>query len=171
MDKVKRKVAKHEGKRMVAKKEYGFREQLEKGQEYEAKVVEQFKRWYTVEEATKEDQRDGIDFFIQKGGDRLGVEVKADSLTQKTGNVFMESWSVMEKDKKGWVFTSKADILVYIVLPHDAYATKMETIRNHITGWFSVNGERYVRNKGYTSAGTPVPLEEFKKVCPLKFKV
>lgn len=153
-------------------KTYDFKEQLAKGQETEWRVAERFRKWYDVEEATKEQQRSGVDFYItDPKGKRMGVEVKADALTQKTGNVFMEAWSVLEKEKKGWVFTSTADILVYVVLPHDAYSMRMQDVRGLLSEWYKRYDEKHVKNKGYTTVGVPVPLERFAAACPLKFKI
>jgi len=156
---------------------YSFSEQLERGQHWEGILDEYFERWYNIREATRDEQRRGIDRWFRyipgPGGQditrthpaQIPVEYKADDKTSTTGNVFIETDSIVEKDKPGWAWKSEAEILVYLAIPDTLYIAKMKNVRRRIRQWRGLYGSRRVKNEYWTSRGIPVPEEEFARVC------
>jgi hypothetical protein len=147
---------------------YSFSEQLERGQHWEGVLDEYFARWYNIREATRDEQRKGIDRWFHPADQdypMTAVEYKADDKTSTTGNVFIETDSVVEKDKPGWAWKSEAEILVYLAIPDTLYIIRMEKVRKMIRVWRSLYGTRNVRNEYWTSRGIPVPEEEFGRMC------
>lgn len=152
-------------------KTYSFVEQLEKGQKAERILDEYFSKWYLIADVSMDTQRKGIDriftrqAFSEPIQPTINVEYKADEKTQSTGNVFIETMSVMEMGKYGWAWTSQADMLVYLAIPDTIYIVPPVKIREIIPEWTKTYGVRTVRNKAYKSCGIPVPEEEFAKIC------
>lgn len=153
-------------------KTYSFVEQLEKGQKAEKALDEYFSRWYIIHDVSMDTQKKGIDRIFSRTAvhadpihPTINVEYKADEKTQSTGNVFIETMSVMEMGKYGWAWTSQADMLVYLAIPDTIYIVPPIKIREMIPEWTKTYGVRTVRNKAYKSCGIPVPEEEFAKVC------
>jgi hypothetical protein len=156
---------------------YSFIDQLEQGQHWEGVLDEYFSTWYTIREATRDEQRKGIDRWFRRipgpGGQDItrthpapiAVEYKADDKTDKTGNVFIETDSVVEKDKPGWAWKSEADILVYLAIPDTLYIAQMKNVRRMIPEWRRGYGTRNVHNQYWTSRGIPVPEEAFQMIC------
>lgn len=151
---------------------YDFVEQLEKGQAAEKVLDEYFSKWYLISDVSMDTQRKGIDRIFTRQGDSaepiqptINVEYKMDEKTQQTGNVFIETMSVMEMGKYGWAWVSQADMLVYLAIPDTIYIVQPVKIREMIPEWTKKFGVRTVRNKHYKSCGIPVPEEEFAKIC------
>ncbi len=152
----------------MASKTYGFNTQLQQGADGEALLDEYFSRYYRIRKAEMDDQRRGIDRFFEAPWlpRPEGVEYKTDSLTQRTGNVFIETFSVVEKNVLGWARKSEADILVYFALPDTICMAYMEEVKEKVDEWLEMYGQRSVRNRGYTSMGIPVPRDTFwNDVC------
>lgn len=149
---------------------YSFAEQLERGQHWEGVLDSYFSTWYNIREASRDEQRRGIDRWFRRktGGEEVSVEIKADDKTSKTGNLFIETVSVLEKNKPGWAWKSEADILVYLAIPDTLYIVPMREVRRRIPEWRDEYGTRNVRNKGWTSVGIPVPEEEFVGICKVR---
>jgi len=149
---------------------YSFAEQLERGVHWEGVLDEFFKRWYNIREATREEQRKGIDrwFWYIDSEDMdnpFPVEYKADDMTRKTGNVFVETMSVVERNKVGWAWKSEAEILAYLAIPDRLYIAEMKNVREMIPRWRDWFGERPVKNDYWTTRGIPVPEGNFAQVC------
>lgn len=152
---------------------YSFAEQLERGQHWEGVLDEYFSKWYYIVEASREEQRKGIDRWFQRNQGiaqvvptgPIAVEYKADDKTSTTGNVFIETDSVVEKDKPGWAWKSEAQILVYLAIPDTLYIAQMTNVRRMIPEWRRAYGLRNVRNEYWTSRGIPVPEEAFEMIC------
>ncbi len=149
---------------------YDFNTQLKQGAEGEQELDDFFSRWYVINPATAEQQRQGIDRTYTVIDSRISktVEYKSDTTASKTGNAFVEVVSV-ETDqvcKLGWAHTSKADILLYF-LPSDGlvYVLKMDDLRRKLGKWIQRYKTRYVANVGYKSAGLIVPLREFEQMA------
>jgi len=141
--------------------------------EGEAVLDRYFKQWYDVAPASEAQQRDGIDrvFSCQKTGRRFTVEYKADGVAARTGNAFVETWSVAEDKRRGWAYTSHAQMLIYFVPQTGAiYMASMLKIKEMLETWTADYREKSVKNSGkngnpYTTKGLPVPLLEFARCC------
>lgn len=120
-------------------------------------------------EKDKRYQPIGIDYFWLRhtGGRTLthSVEVKTD--TWDTGNFYLELVANVGKAKPGWMFSSEAEWLAYIVVPtHKLYFMPLEELRD----WYIES--RYTdsrhwkttftgsRQSGYQSQGVPCPIDE-----------
>lgn len=155
----------------MAQPVYDFVEQLERGQHWEGVLDEYFGRWYNIREATRDEQRKGIDRWFHPGdadGPMWAVEYKADDKTSKTGNVFVETMSIVERNKPGWAWKSEADMLVYLAIPDTLYIVPMGDVRKRIPEWRLEHGTRRVKNKAWTTVGIPVPEEDFAKICKVR---
>lgn len=151
----------------MSQKTYSFVEQLDIGEQYEDVLDEYFGQWYEIAEVDINQQRKGIDriFTGKSGGDSKTIEYKADEKTQDTGNVFIETWSVMEMGKYGWAWTCQADMLIYLAIPDTIYMIQPIKVRESIPKWEKRYGLKTVKNKHYTSAGITVPIGVFELSC------
>jgi hypothetical protein len=144
---------------------YAFKTQLSKGERAEAELTKHFEEWFVIREVSRAEQRAGIDRIFQPkdGGPVLKVEMKTDWTASKTGNAFVETISVDTTGKKGWAYTSQADVLLYY-LPDDLliYWMPFATLRFHLPRWCQYP-TRKITNSGYCTYGLLVPLAEFEK--------
>ena len=152
---------------------YNFQKQLEKGQVQEMRVEDFLRgRGWKVTQTDMSEQRRGIDRWLHNSmnPEAIGVEMKADFQAHRTGNAYIETVSVgryVGKDfvveKDGWLYTSQADYLFYLVVetgklylttPKDR-REQMETKRYHgVT----------VKNNGYQGRGLLLPLKELENI-------
>lgn len=149
-----------------------FGESFKRGQVHEADLDAYFGLTYFIEPATREQQRMGIDrIFTSVAGMSFSVEYKADVRAAETGNVAVETASVAEQDKPGWVYTSLAQVIVYYVPPH-GYALWCDAmdLKRHASLWAQMYGVRDVPNRDYTTQIVAVPMAEFQqRTRPLVF--
>lgn len=83
-------------------------------------ATEMKKRWpeIQVQDVSEDDdyRRKEIDFILVKpDGATLTIEIKSD-LNAWSKNLFIETWGNKSINRKGWLYTSEADVLVYIFL-------------------------------------------------------
>jgi len=147
---------------------YDFATKLHEGQKHEQFIDEFSGKWYAIREATRDEQRRGIDriFTEKKTGIVTTVEYKADTTASRTGNAFVETVSVDTANKPGWAYTSQANWLLYY-LPQDGliYLWEFATLRRHLPRWVKQYPARAIPNKGYKTHGVLVPLAEFEQFC------
>lgn len=145
---------------------YGFAEQLKAGQAHEHFLDEYSGRWFEITEATREQQRQGIDriYTAKATGVVTTVEYKADTTASRTGNAFVETISVDTVMKPGWAYSSQADWLLYY-LPVDGliYFFEFAKFRQHLPRWVEQFPTRAIPNNGYKTHGLLVPLEQFER--------
>ena len=73
---------------------YDFEKQFEIGTQHEQILDEYFQRYFWVEPASRQEQRQGIDRWFQApDGSWMSVEYKADMTAGRTGNAFIETIS------------------------------------------------------------------------------
>ena len=165
---------------------YDFATQLAKGKEVERKLdlffADQFDR---IEEVTMLYERKGIDRVYWKDGRSWDVEYKADFKAHATGNFFAETVAYgtyedgqFKTGKPGWVFTSQADILIYVVMSpkeEEGLGTAYLARPRDLRAWMDAWAERYrsvqVRNNGFQGRGLLVPLRELEKVSVIKIAI
>lgn len=151
--------------------EYGFDEQLRKGEKYEAILDERFKAWFRIKPASKYDQNNGIDrIFTRKlDGCVFTVEYKADFQAHETGNVFIETVSVDRAGKRGWVLQTRAQIIAYYIVhdkrAHLLYGADMKTALPQWARQYREGSANNVdaRRGNYASRGILVPIGEFTR--------
>lgn len=116
-------------------------------------------------------QKLGVDFVL----DGVRYDTKFDTKAMATGNIALETVS-RKKDgqiiKKGWVYESKADCIVYIYLENSdwsAYfftpAETRELVKQH------PNNIKLIKNFGYESEVILIPLDSLSHKKKLSFPV
>lgn len=154
---------------------YDFDRQMRQGDEA-ALFLDTFFRGkgYTIREATRDEQRAGIDraFTSPRDGKTWLVEYKADSAAARTGNAFIETISVDAAGKMGWALTAKADILVYYVPPTGTiYVIQFKAIQWELPRWIRDYPPRHAQNNGYSTHGIIIPLAELEKAAMRVYQV
>ncbi len=148
----------------MATKTYSFVEQLEKGAEGEAVLDKYFEQWYDIIEATRGEQLGKkIDrWFRPKDAHGLkpwtAIEYKTDNWTDRTNNIFLETWSKYPSSA-GWLYRTQADKVIYYALPDTLYILDRQFLLKHAEDFRQKYGEKPVKNVGYISKGIPVPVD------------
>ncbi|MCL6447845.1 MAG: hypothetical protein K6U04_06780 [Armatimonadetes bacterium] len=145
---------------------HNFDDQFRRGQDGEKFLDEFFAGKFHIYPATRRQQRQGIDrvFVNRETGETLKIEYKSDYAAHRTGNAFLETVSVDTIGKKGWIYTSRADYLIYYVVDDLLiYAIKFDTLRRLFPAWLKKYRRGKAVNEGYTTHGLLVPLTEFEK--------
>lgn len=119
----------------------------------------------SVEEVEDLDiQRQGIDKILYFFDDRA-ILVEEKVRRKDYGDILIEVWSNWEKMKKGWIYTCKADYIVYFVeesgriyiLPR---LLLQKAFEKHWTKWLEeAGGWLYSSNERYMSANIPVKVD------------
>lgn len=148
---------------------YDFGQQLKVGAAGEAALDAYFGQWFNITPATDAEQRLGIDrHWASRLDSRLWtVEYKTDHTAKRTHNAFVETVSV-EGKRRGWVYTSQANWVIYYVPGGDydlAYMLDISHIRRRVLReWERIYPVKPVQNtRGYITKGLIVPLHEFEK--------
>lgn len=144
-----------------------FDTDVARGKAAEARIADLFSIDFDIQPASDEEDRSGIDLWFTRGGIEIAVQVKADDVGARTGNLFIETVSVVESNKPGWAETPRADVLLYYVAPL-VYIIPMRFVRENLARWkrqYSEATTRDERNDGYHTKGLCVPLREFDR-CP-----
>lgn len=146
---------------------HNFRDSLETGKAVEEEfksLVELLRIPYGDVRHSPEHQKLGIDFYIQNlVGDPntlCSYDVKYDERSYQTGNIAVETVSVMDNDgnikRQGWVYTSEAQLFVYVQTTRVAsvysFFSKQELLQ------IVKQGQRKaVYNEGYRSEVVVLP--------------
>lgn len=108
----------------------------------------------------------GIDKLCLHNGSSLTVEVKI--RRDEWTDILLETSSVEEDDRAGWLFTSLADYLLYgFKCSNRIKYVLFELIK--LRSWWNQNKHRgwkliHARNKGYTTISAVVPLKDLQSV-------
>lgn len=142
----------------------------DKSQFRNGKDVEKFlddffrSRGWTITQTTQHEERVLClgDRRFSKDGSTILVEYKSGIQTFYTGNLFLETISVDAQNKAGWVFTCRADMIVYAaLLNHKILVFKPQDLRDKIgmlrTRFKEVATQKN-QNSGYDTHGVLVPL-------------
>ena len=144
---------------------YEFDVQLKEGAEGE-EILDHFfeQRGNVVLEGS---QKMGIDrVFIIPNGEAYTVEYKTDYLSQKYGNLIMETVSVDTTYTPGWVYTCKAQYLIYYMYyKNRALVMKPDDLRENINLWEEQYENAAIPNINYNTIGVKVPVEECETVA------
>ncbi len=154
-------------------KTYSFATQLQQGEAHEQRLDAFFRgKGFRVYATDMAGQRQGIDriFVREDDGKQWTVEYKADSLAGRTGNAFVETVSVDSAAKAGWAFTSKAALLVYLIVePETIYCVSMARLRHALPRWQASYRTVPAQNEGYATHGVLVPLWEIERISMAVF--
>lgn len=121
-------------------------------------------RGFQIEQTSVEQERQLHlgDRIFTKSGNSFFVEYKSGIQTYYTGNVFLETISVDSLEIPGWVYTCKADWILYatllngkiLVFKPDVLRQKIEELKKK----FRVVKTSKGQNQGYDTHGVIVPL-------------
>lgn len=123
-----------------------------------------FGQWYETVATPLIVDKMGIDrVWVEKNTRvRYSVEYKADEMTAKTGNAFVETVSIDTEDKPGWAYTCVAQILVYYIPQwRKAWLLSPMAIKNKLEEWKKKYKEVPANNNGYKTLGLLVPWKVF----------
>jgi hypothetical protein len=145
---------------------YSFVEQLERGKAGEAVIKDYFSQWYKITDATLDQQKnEKIDFIFERNGVRTKVEVKTDDKTDKTGNLFIETMSMIEWGKYGWAWVTQAEKVLYYALPDTVYILDVAQLRDMLQVWHKQRKpKRKVYNDHWTSEGYLIKTDEIVRL-------
>lgn len=149
-------------------KSYQMGEQLKQGEEAERYLDSLFADEFNIKNATRAEQRRGIDrhFTRKSDGKKWAIEYKADTTAARTGNAFVETISVDVDNKPGWALYCEADfVMYYIVGIGPIYIIRPDDIRSRLDTWKSEYRIMTVPNEDYNTKGIIVPLAEFEKIA------
>lgn len=150
--------------------QYSFGERLRAGSTAEALLDMFFRQWFEVEVVDGKLQAQGVDrlFRGQPLDDALAVEYKADHMADRTGNAFVETVSVDSEGKPGWLWTTKADALVYYVHTDGGgygYVIDPAAMRRRGYKWTRRYPVKTVSNREYHTYGVLVPLDKLERLA------
>jgi hypothetical protein len=147
--------------------QHSFAAQHELGKQAEQFLDRYFTRWYEIQAITLATERaEGYDrLFIRRHDQQpFRIEYKTDWVAAETGNAFIETISVYEERKAGWMYTSQADILIYYIPPKsEIHILKMPNLRLIFPSWKLRYKETFAMNEGYRTYGVLVPLKQFTR--------
>lgn len=143
-------------------RQFGFKEQLEVGQNGENIFVERYPYKLTVHPG-----RDG-DFIDSKG---RKIELKTDTYCMsKTPNFFIERYSDVHKKSPGSLWQAHehgCDIFVYMFIKNNTYfiIKDIPAALQILDDYYESNPSLvYVKNRGWVTGGLKVPRELLKDV-------
>lgn len=145
-------------------KTHNFKESMENALE---DVIDKFLQElkYDTVEANREDQRKGIDRWLNGN---TPVEYKTEWRVSDTGNFFIETVSVLNatQNKTGWIHYSEAEYIVYY-LPKENFIffVTLEELRKALPLWVVNHKTTSAQNKGYISLGILVPRKEVEALA------
>lgn len=158
---------------------HDFAEKKRQGKKGESFLDRYFSLWYKVEPVSLDEERahgydrifkglyPAFEYLAKAPVEQMRVEYKTDYLAAKTGNVFIETISVSTAGKKGWIYTSHADLLVYFIPPiFRIYCCPMKDVRKvFLSDWQSRYVAKIVSNGDYATHGILVPVSVFAKTA------
>ena len=146
-----------------------FKDKAALGRDGADRVVRHFTkaRGFRFTPATMEEEWTGMDYRVKRPG-RGGctVEVKTDTIANRTGNAFIEVVSNDRTGRPGWAHTCSADFLLYYVTGAEAvYVLHPSDIRDRLEQWESAYSRRPAQNAGFRTIGLCVPLHEIEALA------
>lgn len=140
--------------------------QFKRGMEAEGFLDDFFRArgWQIVPTTAHEERKLCLgDRHFAKDGNTLLVEYKSGIQTYYTGNVFLETISVDSANKPGWVYTCKADYILYATLLNEKILVfkpdKLRAVIEMLKTKFREVKTSNNQNDGYDTHGVIVPLE------------
>ena len=106
-------------------------------------------------------QRLGIDKFLHlANGQRIAIDEK--KRRTNYNDILLELWSVFEKNKKGWLFTSYCHYIVYAIMPtRKVYLLPTTLLRiawkHNSVEWEKTYDKIEALNAGYKTVSIAIP--------------
>jgi hypothetical protein len=147
-------------------KTHDFNESVKIGDSVEKIFDNYFKTKYKISDVSMETQFQGIDRVYQLGEQTYRIEYKGDTVTQTSGNCFIETMSNIETKRLGWALTSQADFIFYYLFGlSTALCFTPTALRTNLKSWLNQLRSVEVKNKRgsgfYYTRGVLVPMERF----------
>lgn len=116
----------------------------------------------------KDFQKRDIDFLACYKGNRMAIEVKADSRVAETGNLVVETCTNIDANKKGWFFTTQATHIFFVdVVNNIVHCARMDELKQ----LYRTHGYRHYITKQYECGVfykeaqiAIIPLEDVKQL-------
>lgn len=109
------------------------------------------------------------DRHMRKDDEHFLVEYKSGIQTFYTGNVFLETVSVDTQNKPGWVYTCKADVILYAALLNNRILVfqpnKLRFVIEELKSFYPEVSTKNNQNEGYNTHGVIIPLAEAEKIA------
>jgi hypothetical protein len=156
---------------MQQPKTYNFGSQLKSGQAGELILDTIFSKWYKIFTVSLEEDIDGIDRVFFANNDRKTVQYKTDFLSSKTGNAYIELLSRSDLLTPGWIYTAKAEWLIYFVYPTIIYCIDLQKMRRLLPIWETKYRKVKVQNTKFWGEGLIVPLSELRAISKTVLEV
>lgn len=112
-------------------------------------------------------QLDGIDSIVEQA--EAEIDIKTERAKHRNSpNLPIEVWSMKEREKLGWFYTSESDYIVW--LRESEGGTNLHTgfvmvLDNELREWFHERRESYrqvdVQNENWTTVVRLVPIDDF----------
>ncbi|XWK90044.1 MAG: hypothetical protein U7127_08355 [Phormidium sp.] len=151
------------------KREYDFTTQKKVGKEGEAKIDLWLKfHGYDIQDVSEipEYQKAGIDrLLIRPDGEIAKAEFKTDRIAKNSEQLFFETVSVVHRNILGWGWTSQADLWIFLIPGQELLFIEPGKLRSLVAEKLAILEKKSVQNKGYSSEGFLVPLEEVRKIA------
>ena len=142
---------------------YDFTEQLNSGKKGEWVMDKYHAPFYRIDKVGRAvELAEGYDrIFTSRKEKRYRVEIKTDYLSQKYGNIIIETVSVDTHNIPGWALTSQCDVLIfYLWHLHEVLYYWMPVIKEQVPAWKLRYGETaIIPNDGYNTIGIKLPLD------------
>jgi len=165
-----------------------FEENVIEGEICEERVKEKFKEVFTpilnhiLFSTDSERQKRGIDFEIY--GEAVKFDVKCRAFRSYSyGDILLETVSVRERNKPGWLWYSESNIIVYVWenMQKNKFIDGYLLFLNEIREWLEKTGTNKFRKRiahsinrhgGYWSTeNIAVPISEFQSHCIKKIEL
>lgn len=164
---------------------HDFDEKLEQGLKWESELADTLETILVtkgLEQISFEDnaemQRSGIDLVLQQDSPNIDVKCREHYAIQ-FGDILLETWSVYEENKRGWVYKPDIDLVAYVFenrpgtnLQKGYFIVMSDVFRE----WFQENATEYPQKVaenssfgGYTTVNRAVPMEDFPEETLIEF--
>ena len=117
---------------------------------------------------TLREQFEGFDLYATSPNtrERKRIEIKTDFAAKRTGNAVVEMVSNDVSGRPGWVHTTTADFVLYLVDGLDVlYWLTPATLRANLPRWERDYRAYAAPNRGYHTRGVLIPLHEFETLA------
>lgn len=128
---------------------------------------------YTIRQASKNSQiKYKIDrqFLKEKNGKLYSwfVEYKTDKRSIDTGNIFLETISNSVNNTPGWLFATKADVIITLVPDKYIIGYYIKDLRDNYTNIWKDYKVVTAINENYKSFGVIVTVQEYIELSKIK---
>lgn len=108
-------------------------------------------------------QRTGVDKRLHFQSGKV-VTIDEKKRRNDYGDILLELWSVLEQNKRGWLYKCQCDYIVYAVMPsHKVYLLPSLLLKrawlDHEIEWGLLYPVKDAKNTGYTTRNIAIPTE------------